>query len=149
MTEGHDVLLQFWREQRDQARQSENQRAVLTNIVLVVAAAAIGFVVREGLTDRSNLPVTAGLTLLGIYGAIASAKYRERFAMHLHEAKLMRQRLNALYPELGLEADRQAARDSHQRTHRLLYRVRLHHLWTSLHLGIALTGAVLTVIIAL
>ncbi|MFF3208403.1 hypothetical protein [Streptomyces sp. NPDC002962] len=145
MATEHDILLQFWQEQRDQARQSENQRAAMTNIVLVVAAAGIGFVVRQGLGDRSNLPVTAGLMLLGLYGALASAKYRERFAMHMHEAKLMRRRLDALYPALGLEADRQAARDGHQRQHRLLYQVRLHQLWTSLHLGIALMGAALAV----
>jgi hypothetical protein len=148
MAESHEVLLQFWREQRDQARQSENQRAAMTNIVLIVAAAAVGFVVREGITDRANLPVTIGLAFLGLYGALASAKYRERQAMHLHEAKLMRRRLDALYPELGLEADRQTARTNHRGSHRWLYRVRLYLLWTTLHLGIALTGAVLTVLIA-
>lgn len=146
MAEGCDVLLQFWREQRDQARQSEIQRAMMTNIVLVIAAAGIGFVVRQGVTDRSNLPVTAGLMFLGLFGALASAKYRERFAMHMHEAKLMRRRLDALHPELGLEADRQAARTRHQGKHRVLYQVRLHQLWTSLHLGIAVIGASLAVV---
>ncbi|MGX9891195.1 hypothetical protein [Streptomyces sp. NPDC002276] len=148
MTE-HDVLLQFWREQRDQARQSENQRAAMTNIVLIVAAAAVGFVVRQGITDSGNLPVTTGLTVLGLYGALSSAKYRERFALHMREAKLMRRRLDALYPDLGLEEDRRTARTDHQRTHRAMYRVRLYVLWTSLHLGIALIGAVLTLVVSL
>ncbi|MEV6764502.1 hypothetical protein AB0N16_28440 [Streptomyces sp. NPDC051105] len=51
-------------------------------------------------------------------------------------------------PGLGLEADRQGAREGHRRWHRVLWRVRLRGLWTLLHLGIASAGAVLTVVIA-
>ncbi|MFJ3673631.1 hypothetical protein ACIPSE_45040 [Streptomyces sp. NPDC090106] len=146
--EQHDVLLHFWQEQRNQARQSENQRATLTNIVLIVASGAIGLVVHQGVTDRSSLAVTVGLTILGSYGTVASMKFRERYALHMHEAKLMRRRLDALCPGLGLETDRQTARESHIRRHPRLYRIRLHYIWTALHVGIALAGAILTVIIA-
>ena len=34
MTQPHDAVLAYWSEHRDQLRQSENQRAVLTNYLL-------------------------------------------------------------------------------------------------------------------
>ncbi|WP_328694602.1 hypothetical protein OHA74_52530 [Streptomyces phaeochromogenes] len=50
---------------------------------------------------------------------------------------------------IGLEADNQAARERHITKHPWLHRVRLHYIWTALHLGIAVTGVVLTAVIAL
>ncbi|WP_413754878.1 hypothetical protein [Streptomyces sp. MMBL 11-3] len=147
MADEYDVLLQFWQEQRNQARQTETQRATLTNLVLLVASAAIGLVVHQGVTDRSALAVTVGLTLLGAYGAVASMKFYERYALHLNEATLMRRRLDAQFPNLALETDHQSALDSHIQKHPRMYRIRLHHIWTTLHLGITLTGATLTTII--
>ncbi|MEW2574362.1 hypothetical protein [Streptomyces sp. NPDC047070] len=147
MADEYDVLLQFWQEQRDQARQTETQRATLTNLVLLVASAAIGLVVHQGVTNRSALAVMVGLTLLGVYGTVASMKFYERYALHLNEATFMRRRLDAQFPNLALETDRQSTRDIHIRKHPRMYRIRLHYIWTALHLGITLTGATLTMII--
>jgi hypothetical protein len=61
----------------------------------------------------------------------------------------MRRRFDALYPGIGLEADNQAARERYITKHPWLQRVRLHYIWTALHLGIAVTGVVLTAVIAL
>ncbi|MFD9442291.1 hypothetical protein ACFWBR_30065 [Streptomyces sp. NPDC060006] len=149
MADEQDGLLQFWLEQRAQARQTENQRATVTNIVLIVAPAYVGLVVQQGVTDRSTFAVSLGLTMLGLYGAVASMKYRERYGLHLHKAELMRRRFDALHPGIGLEADNQAARERHITKHPWLHRVSLHYIWTAFHLGIAVTGVVLTAVIAL
>ena len=42
-----DAVLAYWHEHREQLRQSENQRAVLTNYVLVITAAINGFIVQH------------------------------------------------------------------------------------------------------
>ena len=42
-----DTVLAYWHEHREQLRQSENQRAVLTNYVLVITAAISGFIVQH------------------------------------------------------------------------------------------------------
>ena len=47
MTAPDDATLAFWNEQRAQLRQSENQRSVLTNYVLTIAAAVSGFVFQK------------------------------------------------------------------------------------------------------
>jgi hypothetical protein len=60
----------------------------------------------------------------------------------------MRRRLDTMYPQLHLEEDRQASRSAHRQRYPTLYRVRLlHHLWTTLHVAIALTGLALTITI--
>lgn len=49
MADGIDVLLDLWKEQREADRQTENQRATLTNIIIIVVAAGLGFIARSGL----------------------------------------------------------------------------------------------------
>jgi hypothetical protein len=144
-----DALLQMWQEQRDQARQSEDQRAVMTNIVLVLASAGLGLLAQHGVRDHAMLFVTVSLTLLGGYGAITSLKYRERYELHITEARTMRRRLDAIYPQLHLEEDWHAARAAHRERFGVVYRVRLHYLWTALHVAIAMTGLGLTIVIAM
>ncbi|MGW3421585.1 hypothetical protein [Streptomyces phaeochromogenes] len=67
----------------------------------------------------------------------------------VREGWLHRVAVDALYPGIGLEADNQAARERHITKHPWLHRVRLRYIWTALHVGIALTGVVLTAVIAL
>src|ERR1700733_7818455 len=73
MATDSDVLLAYWQEQRNQARHSEDQRATLTNLILIISAATLGFLSQWGWTLRS-LSITVPLVFLGLYGAIASAK---------------------------------------------------------------------------
>ena len=47
MSGPEDAVLAYWREHREQLRQSENQRAVLTNYVLVITATISGFIVQH------------------------------------------------------------------------------------------------------
>jgi len=53
VTTAEDAVLAYWQEHREQFRQSESQRAVLTNYVLVIAAASSGLVVQQGFRLRT------------------------------------------------------------------------------------------------
>lgn len=143
---GVEVLLSLWREQRAQARQSENQRAIMTVVVVVVTAGALGLM-RWQHWGTAALVLTLVPVLLGALGAMACAKYYERFQMHMTEAQKLRKRLDETHPQLQLEQDWASARSEHSRRYRWLYRVRLHHLWVGLHIGIAVLGLVLTIAI--
>ena len=141
-----DVVLAFWSEQRQQMRQSEDQRAVLTNYILVIVSALTGFAVQQKLATVT-LPLTVLITLAGGYGAVTVAKYHERAVYHLGQARALAgvlETLGALPRDETLLEDRRAA---HARQYRLLYRIRLHTLWTSLHLVIAALGLILTVVV--
>jgi hypothetical protein len=141
-------VLEYWREHREQFRQSENQRAVLTNFVLVIAAALGGFIVQLRFELRT-LPLSVLIVVIGCYGALAAAKYHERADCHLHQARA----LTRVLVGAGVLADHDAAleeaRLAHYRRYPRLHRLRLNWLWTGLHLGIALYGVILIVVTAL
>lgn len=138
---GHaDVWLKMWQEQRAQARQSENQRAVVTVVVVAVAVSAFGYLAVHHGSQLVSLLVAVGVCLLGLFGAVITGKYYERFKMHMDSAQAIRGRLDTLFPDLHLLEDWSANRVRHEQNFSVLYNLRLHHLWVGLHLGIATAG---------
>lgn len=136
------ILLRLWQEQRDQARQSENHRAVLSiTITLICAAAGVASVgVRPVLVQA---PLALTVVVLALVGAVSSHKYYERHQMHMNEAHQLRQQLDQLRPHLRIETTWTRSRTEHAARYPLVYRLRLHHLWVSVHLVIAFVGTVL------
>jgi hypothetical protein len=63
-----DAVLAYWREHREQLRQSENQRAVLTNYVLAIT----GFIV--SIKAQLRCPTTP--TICGLYKSQACIRRR-------------------------------------------------------------------------
>jgi hypothetical protein len=148
MSEPADVMLAYWRDHRDQLRQSENQRAVLTNYVLIIVAALSGFIVQQQLKP-ATLPLSALITIIGLFGAITVAKYHERAVYHISQARVLTRAMVDAGHLPDNDRQLEQTRTAHYGTYRRLHRIHLHHLWTSLHIGIALYGATLTIITAL
>ncbi|WP_432878951.1 hypothetical protein ACQPYH_32000 [Kribbella sp. CA-245084] len=145
MAESADVVLAYWSEHRQQLRQSESQRAVLTNYVLLITTAVSGFVVQQNFRP-STVALSLFIIVIGIYGAISAAKYHERAEYHLSQARSLTRALVAL-GALGDHAGAlEATREVHRTNYPRLSRLRLHKLWTGLHLAIAAYGVVLTII---
>jgi hypothetical protein len=134
----------YWKDHREQLRQSESQRAVLTNYVLVIVAGLTGFAAQQKFA-LSTIPVAVLITLLGFYGALTSAKYHERANYHLTQARAITKAL-VESGTLGSDADLDAARTAHYVRYSRLHRLRLHALWTGLHLGVAVLGITLAVL---
>jgi hypothetical protein len=148
LTAPDDATLAFWAEQRAQLRQSENQRAVLTNYVLTIAAAVSGFVIQQHFRLQT-LPLSVLVVLTGLYGALSAAKYRERANYHLSQARAL---TRVLVQSGGLGDNAAAlenARLDHYQRYPRLSRIRLHWLWTGLSLGVAAYGLVLVILTAL
>jgi hypothetical protein len=141
-----DVLLKHWEDQRAASRQSEEQRATLTNILLAISAVALGLISQQGLS-RSMLAVTAALTFVGLFGAIASEKLYERFAWHNKQARELSEQLETIVPGLNLKEPYSRARQQHRVKYKRINKIRLHWIWTTLHLATAATGLLLTLVI--
>jgi hypothetical protein len=141
-----DAVLAYWSEHRQQLRQSEDQRAVLTNYVLVIASALTGFIAQQKLA-LDTLPVAILMLVLGVYGAITVAKYHERAEYHLTQARA----LTKVLTDLGVLPEDTALLDEYRQRHYDKYprlrRIRLHMLWTGLHCAIAVGGFVLAIVI--
>lgn len=144
MNQSETAVLAYWGEHRDQLRQSETQRALLTNYLLVTAAALSALVVQQRFATET-LPLSVLITLVGIYGAVSVAKYHERAEYHLTQARA----LTRVLTDMGALTGRDVLEDfrnRHYERYPRLHRVRLHTLWTGLHAGIAVYGITLVVI---
>jgi hypothetical protein len=140
-----DAVLEFWKDHREQLRQSENQRAVLTNYVLLIAAAISGFVVQQQFSPRT-VPLSVLTMAIGLYGAVSAAKYHERADYHLSQARALTRALVQSGALPDASAALEDARLAHYRKYPRLSRLRLNWLWISLHVGIAVYGAALLII---
>lgn len=143
-----DALLKVYEEQWAQARQHENQRATITNIVLLIASAILGFVSQQGLSSQV-LPLTALLIGVGIFGAVACEKLYERTEYHLERTRFLHKRIDELHPNAQLKKLREQADAKHKAEYPRMIRLRVRHLWLALHLAIIVAGVVLTLIIVL
>ncbi|MCX4580988.1 hypothetical protein OHB41_49445 [Streptomyces sp. NBC_01571] len=149
MADKADILLQFWLEQRNQARQAEAQQAPMTNIILLVVAATLGFAATRGLDQRSTLLVSLPMVGMGIFGAVISTKNYERYALHITYAQRLRVQLDQLEPTVRIMDEWTAARIEHHARYPRLHKIRLHNLWVCFHAGIAASGVALTILILL
>jgi hypothetical protein len=139
-----DVLLKLYEESWSSIRHYEEQRAKITNFVIVVASVAAGFVVQQKLTIYM-FPIAILVVILGVYGALVGSKLYERTQACVAYADTYFTRLSELHPNIGMVQLSNKARAEHKLGFPLMSRIHLHHLWFVLNILIALTGVVLAV----
>lgn len=143
MADDCDVLIHMIQEQWTQARQSESQRAIMTNFIIIISSAILGFLVKTG-AGKEAIPLTVFLTLLGILGAIVSEKLYERFYLHVQRVGRMMERLDELLPNAKICHLEEIADEKHRERFPVMVRIRLHYLWTGIHVAIAIIGSAYT-----
>lgn len=138
-----DLLLAKYQEERNYARQHENQRATVTTVIIAIAAATIGFL---GTSKGSQFHTLAALFLigLGVFGAILSRKHYERFRFHSLWAKEFDRKLRESEPTLDIE-EYDPKLDKHYKMFPWIGRARLNWLWIGIHLLITVIGIALLV----
>src|SRR5947209_4221428 len=108
MADTTDVLLHMVEEYWTQARHTEDQRAIITNLIVIIATAIHGVLTQTGFRINA-LPLTILLIILGIYGVVATTKLYERWQFHTHRARKLRRRLDELCPEAQIQILQTAA----------------------------------------
>jgi uncharacterized membrane protein YbhN (UPF0104 family) len=146
MADNTDVLLKLCEEEWTQGRQSESQRATVTNFIITISAAILGFLVQKDFTITS-LPLAILLIALGVYGAVISAKLYERWQFHRRRARYWRKRVDELHPDARIEQLKVESEAKHKLAYSKLEKIRLNRLWLALHILIVLIGVACTVII--
>lgn len=145
MSETTDILINAADREFGQAKQSEDQRANITGLLVIVASAIQGGLTQTGLT-RNALPLTLMLIVLGIFGILASLKLYERARRHIRLGFLIRDRLEELHPETQLSQLLKTARKEQQADFPILRSIRLYLLWVAFHSLIMLMGIIYTAI---
>ena len=143
MADEVDILLRFCEEQWTQCRQSETQRSTVTNFVITIAAATIAFIAHKGFAIVS-LPLAVFLFILGLCGALTSAKLYERWQFHRNRAHYWYKRIDELKPDAQLLHLKKVADDAYGK--KLQY-VHLHWFWLTMHIFIALLGLICIIVI--
>jgi hypothetical protein len=136
MAESVEILLSLYKEQTEQARHHEEQRATVTNYILIVAGAVLGLLSIEGF--RGHLPAGVFLIGLGLFGAIAVAKHYERNRYHSRMASAYRRQIEKL--DKDTQVDRSSIRSEQEKAFPSLNKLRLFQLWITFHLFVSILG---------
>ncbi|MGC1375218.1 MAG: hypothetical protein WA821_03290 [Anaerolineales bacterium] len=140
-----NVLLRAVDEQWNQIRHLEDQRATFTNIVIVVSVGIVGFIVQQGISI-AIVPLAVMLIMLGLYGAIASAKFYERYRFHQKHAAFWNKRINQLAPKANLIELGELASKEHLSQYAFISKMRVNTIWTTFNIIIAIVGIALTIL---
>ncbi|GCE28077.1 hypothetical protein KDA_35610 [Dictyobacter alpinus] len=146
MNEAVEVLLRFIDQRYSQRRHHEDQRAAITGVVFVVAAAIQGALAQMGF-NKNALTLALTLIILGIFGMIASAKLSQKCAWHDHMLAQLFRQLDEFIPELKVRDTHRTTREEYEKNHKLLLKIHAHDIWAVVNLLIALLGIVYTIVI--
>ena len=141
----HDILIKLYDENCNHSRHHENLRATMSNLIILVGTGLLGLVTIDQHITKTALPLTLFLTLLGIFGALFSAKHYERLRLHRGRAHAILAELNKRFPSAHIQQLMQQADEANKTTFPLLSQWKLNHFWTLLHALIALIGLVVSI----
>ena len=140
-----DVILKTYEENLAQIRQSEDQRATIANIIVIIASVILGYISQQNIA-RQIFPLALLLMILGVYGILVTRKLYQVFLFHYEKTKWCYEKLDEIYPELALLHTEKQIDKKIKKRFFLISRFRLHHLWILLYMGILITGLVLAYI---
>ncbi|HYU72393.1 MAG TPA: hypothetical protein VEL31_06905 [Ktedonobacteraceae bacterium] len=126
------------------ARLSEEKRARLANLALVITLVVQALLVLMGFSPRI-LPLTLLLIVLGFYAFVVSLKLYERAQFHTLRARKVRAHLNELCLNAQVEELLSSAEQEHSNRYPFWQHTRLNTLWLGLHLLIVIIGVVETI----
>jgi hypothetical protein len=91
MDDVNEILWRMHEEHCVHARHHETLRATTSNIIIVVAGGILAILAHQGIRPTlPQLPLTLFLVVLGLIGALFTAKYHERFDLHMERARSYR-----------------------------------------------------------
>ncbi|HXU94451.1 MAG TPA: hypothetical protein VFP33_12420 [Gallionella sp.] len=141
-----DNIELFWRNLKDNlehARHHETMRTSTTNIVVTLSGAAFAIIGYDKLICSADIPLLLFVAVLGIYGAIFSAKETERASLHYIRAQEFRRAIDRAKPDVDFLSIRNAADEKHWKKYPRLVRLELQSLWVGIHVGITVLALIL------
>jgi len=140
MPDEKDLLLALFQHNSEQARHHQIQRATTTNLIIVISSGIIGLIALDHQLNHADFYPALLLVVLGVFGALWSAKHHERFAYYTERARGYRDESDSLLPGAKLKTIKEAADEETKKKHKFLHKIQLWHLWVFLHIVIAVIG---------
>ena len=104
-----DILWGMYQENLTYCRHHEEQRAAITRIIIMVAAASTSIATFDQKISITDLPLALFIFILGLFGAMFSAKQYERWAHHYERSRKIRIELQKMIENLDIIAINQKA----------------------------------------
>lgn len=142
-----EILITFYKEHSLWSRHQEAQRSTVGNLIITISAILISVITYDKTVDMSDLPSVFLIILLGVFGALFSYKYYERFIFHDNRIEQYKLRIEKLFPEINLHEMDELAYNKTVSKFNFLQKYRLHFFWIFFHLLVALGGIFLLFII--
>lgn len=140
LSEQVDILLALYDHNASMGRHHQLLRERTTNIVLVLIGALIGFILYDKQVDSSDIYPSLLVASLGLFGAIWCRKYHERYAWYMHRGSEYRDKLDELFPDLGIVKLKEKADQETKTTYKVMTKIKLTNLWVTAHLMIGCFG---------
>lgn len=139
--DGPDARLEYYKEQLTHGRHTEVQRSSVATLAAAFCGAIIGKLLDPPL-DRTKLPYSIALFLVGLVSLIITAKLYERFRLHNEVARLVRDDIDK-----NLGKFRRDAEVIIKKKYPFLFWLHLHIIWNSLLGLFAAIGLVTAILI--
>lgn len=140
-----DLLWKLYEENRAQVRHHESQGSVVSCVFVAVAAGVIVLASLDEAASFLDLARAVFLWVLGICGAVFSAKHYERSRLHTERASRYLAQLDSLFPGQPLKRPEDEAENKQKKESPALHRLRLNDFWIWLHVLIAAVGGLMTI----
>ena len=149
-----DLLWGAYEESRTQARHSEDVRSTAINYVLVFTSALIILITLDKKIARDDLRLSLIVVFLGLFAALSSASYVERYSRNRLRANGFRNALDELFfNEKGVHglsaisesADQQAAMENRPLKWAQKVSGSTHYFWLGIPVLVLVVGIFLTI----
>jgi len=142
LPEDSEVLLFFCGQYWDEIRHTENQRAMLTNLIILIASGVLGLSFQQGMT-RTIIPLAVLMIILGLFGVITTMKLYERYMFLQTRLDCFYEHIDVLHPKAHFKTLKDKADTNHKRKFPVLDKIRVHWLWLLIHGIISVAGVIL------
>ena len=141
------VMLALYKEHSAWSRHQESQRSIVGNLIITISAILISVITYDKAINTTDLPSVLLIIILGIFGALFSYKYYERFIFHDNRIEEYKLKIEKLFPDINLQVMDELALSKTSEEFTFLKKYRLHFFWIFFHLLVAVGGIFLLFLI--
>jgi hypothetical protein len=145
LPEETEVLLFFCGQYWEEIRHTEKQRAMLANLIILIASGVLGLSLQQGLS-RAVIPLAALMIVLGLYGTITTLKLHERYSFLQARLDCFYKHIDQLHPDAQFLNLRARADEEHKKQFPFLEWIHVYWLWLLIHILISVGGIILLAI---
>ena len=141
-----DLLWKGYASFRDDAHHHEEQRARVSNLILVISAALIAMAASEAVDSFGRAMIGIMLIVLGLSGTVFAWKFYEYLTRAYERAHQFYAELDRRFPAVGFMAARENADTVLTPRFKKIGRLRVHRIWMILNVFVACVGLILLVL---